>query len=262
LGSTEWPRRRLQVISFPLCPVHVSSFLLPSFFHSFLLLPFFICSSLLVLFYSLLLFSFLYRYLIEECDANVDTATDEGTTAFCWAAWQGHLKVLSYLHDDCHCDVHARNRFKCNAALWAVQGTASIACLDLLSSYGSRFDAINSNGHGAFHKAAQRNKLRVVQWLVSNAATLHLVSTSSSSSSKQVELTTASLGKEEQKKIQKQQLDAKLFQLDVEKQRPSDLVIIPSAAAVDCEKNSSRRDAEQLSELLKELEQLACEGES
>lgn len=36
------------------------------------------------------------EYLIERCNGAVDieAKTGDGTTAFCWAAWQGHLDVM------------------------------------------------------------------------------------------------------------------------------------------------------------------------
>lgn len=34
------------------------------------------------------------KYLVEECDIDVDAKTIDGTTAFSWASWQGHLHVM------------------------------------------------------------------------------------------------------------------------------------------------------------------------
>lgn len=34
------------------------------------------------------------RYLVESCLVDLEMATDDGTTAFCWACWQGHLPVI------------------------------------------------------------------------------------------------------------------------------------------------------------------------
>lgn len=34
------------------------------------------------------------KFLVDECGANIDAVTSDGTTAFCWAAWQGHLAVM------------------------------------------------------------------------------------------------------------------------------------------------------------------------
>lgn len=34
------------------------------------------------------------EYLVSACGVDVDAKTSDGTTAFCWAAWQGHLDVM------------------------------------------------------------------------------------------------------------------------------------------------------------------------
>lgn len=34
------------------------------------------------------------RYLVETCHVDMDTTTNDGTTAFCWAAWKAHLPVM------------------------------------------------------------------------------------------------------------------------------------------------------------------------
>ena len=34
------------------------------------------------------------EYLVSLCGADIDAATADGTTAFCWAAWQGHLEIM------------------------------------------------------------------------------------------------------------------------------------------------------------------------
>lgn len=33
-------------------------------------------------------------YLVEECQIKIDAKTIDGTTAFCWASWQGHLEIM------------------------------------------------------------------------------------------------------------------------------------------------------------------------
>lgn len=34
------------------------------------------------------------KYLVLHCKANIDAATQDGTTAFCWASWQGHIRIM------------------------------------------------------------------------------------------------------------------------------------------------------------------------
>lgn len=34
------------------------------------------------------------RYLVQDCNVDINAKTVDGTTAFCWAAWQGHLEIM------------------------------------------------------------------------------------------------------------------------------------------------------------------------
>ena len=34
------------------------------------------------------------KYLIEQCNVDIDASTIDGTTAFCWASWQGHFQII------------------------------------------------------------------------------------------------------------------------------------------------------------------------
>lgn len=34
------------------------------------------------------------KYLVQECDIDIDAKTIDGTPAFCWASWQGHLHIM------------------------------------------------------------------------------------------------------------------------------------------------------------------------
>jgi len=33
-------------------------------------------------------------FLVEQCTVNIDAITVDGTTAFCWSCWQGHLHIM------------------------------------------------------------------------------------------------------------------------------------------------------------------------
>lgn len=106
------------------------------------------------------------RYLVEDCKVDLDATTIDGTTAFNWACWQGHLDVMKYLHGSC-CDVHKINSFGCNAVLWCAQGEGNrLESMKWLRSIGCHMSLTNSNGHGALHKAAQRGRGDLVDWLM------------------------------------------------------------------------------------------------
>ena len=34
------------------------------------------------------------KYLVEKCGSDINRTTVDGTSAFCWACWQGHLEVM------------------------------------------------------------------------------------------------------------------------------------------------------------------------
>mmetsp|Transcript_1561 Transcript_1561/g.2528 ORF Transcript_1561/g.2528 Transcript_1561/m.2528 type:complete len:627 (+) Transcript_1561:56-1936(+) len=106
------------------------------------------------------------QFLVETCNVNIDAITQDGTTAFCWACWQGHLPVMKYLHEK-GCNVHITNIFGCNAVQWAAQGEVDVEGMSFLSSVNCDFFLINSNGHGVVHKAAQRGNTLLCEWLFS-----------------------------------------------------------------------------------------------
>mmetsp|Transcript_9381 Transcript_9381/g.20339 ORF Transcript_9381/g.20339 Transcript_9381/m.20339 type:complete len:203 (-) Transcript_9381:59-667(-) len=73
---------------------------------------------------------------------------------------------MKFLHRS-GCDIHAANGFGCNAALWSAQGAGTAESMAWLLECGSDFRLVNSNGHGALHKAAQRGCGAAVRWLAS-----------------------------------------------------------------------------------------------
>lgn len=106
------------------------------------------------------------KYLVEDCKVNLDAVTADGTSAFGWACWQGHLEIMKYLKRR-GCDVHKTNSFGCNAVLWCAQGEGNrLESMQWLLSIGCRMCVTNTNGHGALHKAAQRGRDDLVDWLV------------------------------------------------------------------------------------------------
>ena len=104
------------------------------------------------------------EYLVNNCSINIDAKTQDGTTAFCWACWQGHTEVMRFLYEN-NADVHLQNIFGCNAVQWAAQGEIDITGMQFLLSISCDFLLINSNGHGAVHKCAQRGKESICKWL-------------------------------------------------------------------------------------------------
>jgi ankyrin repeat protein len=110
----------------------------------------------------------------------LEATTLEGTTSFCWAAWQAHQDVLEVLYR-AGCNVQATNDYGCNAILWCAQGgggggggqddndsaTSSRLCytMEWLQSVGCRINQVNANGHSLVHKAAQRGRRDIIcEW--------------------------------------------------------------------------------------------------
>ena len=112
------------------------------------------------------------KYLVAECTAtgtcagvNLDAATLDGTTAFCWACWQNHQEIMKYLYEK-GADIGKVNSFGCNAVLWSAQSaTSGLEALQWLKSTGLDAGLINFNGHGMLHKSAQRGKVDVCYWV-------------------------------------------------------------------------------------------------
>lgn len=98
--------------------------------------------------------------------ARLEAATADGTTAFAWAAWQGHLEVLRVLHDRYHCQTTTMNHFGCNPVLWAAQGSNenAVSVVIWLEQSGCPIHCINHSGHGLLHKAAQRGRQDLCAW--------------------------------------------------------------------------------------------------
>lgn len=98
---------------------------------------------------------------------RMEAATADGTTAFCWAAWQAHRPVLKLLHQR-GCRVDTCNQFGCNAVLWAAQGPGGgdPTLIEWLESVGCPSHLVNHSGHGVLHKAAQRGSRDLCEWFV------------------------------------------------------------------------------------------------
>jgi len=105
------------------------------------------------------------KFLVEECDVKINATTHDGTTAFCWSCWQGHLDIMVYLYSK-GANVAAVNVFGCNAALWCAQSESdNLEPIKWLYSIGGEISLINFNGHSFLHKSAQRGKINFCKWI-------------------------------------------------------------------------------------------------
>lgn len=95
---------------------------------------------------------------------DIDATTSDSTTAFCWASWQAHLPVMKFLHEK-GADIRKENSFGCNAVLWCAQGKGTVETMKWLESIGLNLLSTNTNGHTVLHKAAQRKRKDLCEWL-------------------------------------------------------------------------------------------------
>jgi hypothetical protein len=173
----------------------------------------------------------------------LEATTLEGTTAFCWAAWQAHQDVLEVLYR-AGCNVQATNDYGCNAILWCAQGgggdddddddnsAAKRLCytMEWLRSVGCRIHQVNSNSHSLVHKAAQRGRrdmichwfLDTMQEQLSLSSTSHSASSSSCHAKVDSSATTSSGENDRQQKLSLNQL-LQLVGPDSDGCTPSDL---------------------------------------
>ena len=78
----------------------------------------------------------------------------------------GIIRAIGRFLHQSGCDIHITSSFGCNAVLWSAQGAGTSESIAWLFQSGSDFTLINSNGHSALHKAAQRGSSGAVKWLV------------------------------------------------------------------------------------------------
>jgi ankyrin repeat protein len=103
------------------------------------------------------------QYLVDTCRVDLEAATADGTTAFCWAAWQAHMPIMQFLQQAGSC-VKKRNVYGCNAALWCAQGKGDATSMEWLLSVGCPVAVLNTNSHGVLHKASQRGRRDICEW--------------------------------------------------------------------------------------------------
>lgn len=104
------------------------------------------------------------RWLVAK-GLNINSTTYDGTSAFHWAVWQGHMHVCKWMVYLGGCDFASTNSFGCNAVQWAAQ-TDNLAMCRWLAAIGLDIRVINANGHSAVHKAAGKGQRGVCAWLL------------------------------------------------------------------------------------------------
>lgn len=104
------------------------------------------------------------RWLVEEQGCDVDSRTLDGQTPFHWAVLFGRREVCEYLVGR-GCDWRTLNGYACNAVQYAAMREDVAMCV-YLRDLGLDLGLLNRNGHSALHKAANKGRLEVCQWLL------------------------------------------------------------------------------------------------
>jgi ankyrin repeat protein len=113
------------------------------------------------------------QYLVDIFRVDLEAATADGTSAFCWAAWQAHMPIMQFLQQAGSC-VKRRNVYGCNAALWCAQGEGDATTMEWLLSVGCPVAVVNTNYHGVLHKASQRGRRDICEWFCRKVMQLDL----------------------------------------------------------------------------------------
>lgn len=123
--------------------------------------------------------------LLYEC---MEAKTEDGTTPFCWASWQGHLNIMQLFYQY-GCQVNTMNKYGCNAVLWAAQhqppngegdvddhhhddSAMVVNVLQWLIDVGCHYLVVNHSGHGVLHKGAQRGSRDTCTWYLNQLTTM------------------------------------------------------------------------------------------
>eukprot|EP00039_Didymoeca_costata_P014534 m.235480 g.235480 ORF g.235480 m.235480 type:complete len:983 (-) comp16046_c0_seq6:904-3852(-) len=143
------------------------------------------------------------KYLVNECEADIDQSNKEGRTPLMWACRNGHLDIALFLVQQ-GANIHAVTKKGVSSLHWATWG-GSIECVDwllgcgipinLLSNAGCNccvwasaagrvdmceyllqkgadFEHLNNWGHGVVSKAAWHGHNEILKWLFKNANVL------------------------------------------------------------------------------------------
>jgi hypothetical protein len=114
------------------------------------------------------------QYLVDTCSVDLEAATADGTTAFCWAAWQANMPVMQFLQRAGVCVLN-RNVYGCNAALWCAQGEGDATTMEWLLSVGCPMAVVNTNFRCVLHKSSQRGRRDMCEWFCRKVVQLDLV---------------------------------------------------------------------------------------
>ena len=111
------------------------------------------------------------KYLIEVMEYKVDERSGEGSTPLHLACYGGHPEMIEYLHGTAGADIHAVNDWKCSAAHWIGMTIQTYrdkvwGCCEYLLHHGVSFTMVQSQGHTAAHKAAQKKNQLVLEWMM------------------------------------------------------------------------------------------------
>ena len=97
--------------------------------------------------------------------AEVRAVSAKGNLCLHWAIWGGAVEVARLLLREYNLSVHDTNHSGCCSAIWAATAGDLQVC-EWVRSEGGDFARLNFWGHGCIVKAAWRNNLPLLRWLL------------------------------------------------------------------------------------------------
>ena len=108
------------------------------------------------------------EWLLQEAPeprVSVDAQMKDGSRAWDWAVYGGHLPTLALLAAHPGVDKHGRNNFGCGAAFWAA-AAGNVTTCQWLYELGIDFALVNDAGHTSVHKAAWKGHHECLKWMI------------------------------------------------------------------------------------------------
>ena len=104
------------------------------------------------------------QYLLDEYNMDINSITNDGTSAFHLTAWSGEFDMCKWLVAN-KCDPHIINIFGCNAIHFACLAGNLNMCKWLYQDLKLDVRLVQLQGHHTLHKAAWAGHKDICEWL-------------------------------------------------------------------------------------------------
>ncbi|GMF48518.1 unnamed protein product [Phytophthora fragariaefolia] len=109
------------------------------------------------------------RYLVKECGSDANAKANGDFTALVYAVFSGRLDVVRFLAEDCGADVNVNNKYAGTALMLAAEEGYLDVVRFLIKDCGANVDVKANNGDTALMRAAGGGRLDVVLFLIKDA---------------------------------------------------------------------------------------------